>query len=142
MTGIPLLSEKKVLVIDDMSSMRQMVRACLMQIGLPEPAEATNGKVALAFLQARDFDLVVCDLDMPVMDGLALLKAVRADSRLKRIKFLMLTANAQGRIVREAVAAGVDDYIVKPFQPQTLQAKAERLLTRRLADWAVVQDQP
>ena len=128
MTGNQIKSAARTLVVDDMPSMRQLVKACLTQLGLPEPLEATNGKSAWPLLQGRRFDLIVCDLDMPVMDGMELLQAVRADPRLNPTQFLMLTANAKANIVKEAIAAGVDDYVVKPFTPLAMQAKVARLL--------------
>lgn len=126
-----LFPGKKALVVDDMPFMRQLVKGCLLRLGINDPVEAADGKSALILLQRRDVDLIVCDIDMPVMNGIEFLKAVRAEERFQRIKFLMLTATADASIVKEAIASGVDDYIVKPFKPQMLQTKVQRLLTKR-----------
>lgn len=132
MVNIQHLTKTKALVVDDMQSMRNLIKVCLQQLGLAvnNISEAANGKNAFDILQVRSFDLVVCDWDMPVMDGLQLLTALRADERLVSTRFLMLTANAQMSKVSKAIEAGVDDYIAKPFKPETLQSKVIRLLNK------------
>jgi two-component system chemotaxis response regulator CheY len=120
----------KVLVVDDMKSMRNLIKACLGELGLTEISEATDGKMALALLRSKPFDLVICDWDMPTMDGLEVLRTVRSEERLAELRFIMLTANALGSKVREAIDAGVSDYVAKPFLPETLQKKVARQLSR------------
>lgn len=120
----------KVLVVDDMKSMRNLIKACLGELGLTEISEAADGKMALALLRSKPFDLVICDWDMPTMDGLEVLRAVRSEERLAELRFIMLTANALDSKVREAINAGVSDYVAKPFLPETLQKKVTRQLSR------------
>lgn len=119
----------KVLVVDDMKSMRNLIKACLGELGLTDVTEAADGKMALVQLRSKPFDLVICDWDMPTMDGLEVLREVRSDERLATLRFIMLTANAQSSKVHEAISAGVSDYVAKPFLPETLQKKVTRQLS-------------
>lgn len=135
MNGDQHLAGQKVLVVDDIQSMRSLIKACLADLGIAAEniAEAPDGKSALSIMQVKRFDLIVCDWDMPTMDGLELLKTVRADERLASQRFLMLTANVHASNVRQAIAAGVDDYVAKPFKPEILQTKVSRLLAPEAA---------
>jgi two-component system chemotaxis response regulator CheY len=128
MTETGKLKNSKVLIVDDMASVRSVIKAYLFDLGLSQVTEAANGQKALALLLEHRFDLIISDWDMPVMNGLDMLKAVRADQRLGSIKFLMLTANAKAPMVQAAIAAGVSDYIIKPFTFQIFQFKIKRLL--------------
>jgi len=121
----------KVLVVDDMSTMRRIVKNVLKQIGFSEMVEAENGQDALNKLRAEgDFGLVVSDWNMPVMQGIDLLRAVRADAELKHLPFLMVTAEAQKENIIEAVQAGVSNYVVKPFTAEALQGKLEKIFAK------------
>ena len=117
----------KVLVVDDMSTMRRIVKNVLRQIGFSDIIEAENGQDALTKLKAGGFGLVVSDWNMPVMQGIELLRAVRADAELKSLPFLMVTAEAQKENLIEAVQAGVSNYVVKPFTAEVLQGKLEKI---------------
>ncbi len=117
----------KVLVVDDMSTMRRIVKNVLKQIGFSDITEAENGQEALTKLRGGDFGLVVSDWNMPVMQGIELLRTVRADEELKNLPFLMVTAEAQKENIIEAVQAGVSNYVVKPFTAEALQAKLEKV---------------
>lgn len=117
----------KVLVVDDMSTMRRIVKNVLRQIGFSDIMEAENGQDALTKLRAGGFGLVVSDWNMPVMQGIELLRAVRADAELKTLPFLMVTAEAQKENLIEAVQAGVSNYVVKPFTAEVLQGKLEKI---------------
>ena len=117
----------KVLVVDDMSTMRRIVKNVLRQIGFSDIVEAENGQEALTKLKAGGFGLVVSDWNMPVMQGIELLRAVRGDTELKTIPFLMVTAEAQKENLIEAVQAGVSNYVVKPFTAEVLQGKLEKI---------------
>ena len=117
----------KVLVVDDMSTMRRIVKNVLRQIGFSDIVEAENGQDALTKLKTGGFGLVVSDWNMPVMQGIELLRAVRADTELKTIPFLMVTAEAQKENLIEAVQAGVSNYVVKPFTAEVLQGKLEKI---------------
>ena len=117
----------KILVVDDFATMRRIVKGVLKQLGFSEIIEADDGKTALEELKKDRIGLIVSDWNMPNMTGLELLKEVRADAGLKDIPFLMVTAEGQKENVVEAVQAGVSNYIVKPFTPETFSAKLEKV---------------
>ncbi|ACL02364.1 MULTISPECIES: chemotaxis response regulator CheY [Desulfatibacillum] len=118
----------KVLVVDDFATMRRIVKNILKDIGFTNISEAEDGAVALKQLQAAPVDLIICDWNMPNMSGLDLLKAVRADEKLKATPFVMVTAEAQKTRVVEAVQAGVSNYIVKPFTADAVKEKLKKVL--------------
>ena len=120
----------KVLVVDDMSTMRRIVKNVLKQIGFSDMVEAENGQDALKKLKAGDIGFIVSDWNMPVMQGIDLLRAVRADAELKHLPFLMVTAEAQKDNIIEAVQAGVSNYVVKPFTAEALQEKLEKIFAK------------
>ncbi len=120
-----------ILVVDDFNTMRKIVKTCLKQLGFENTTDAEDGQVALSKLQISEFKLIVSDWNMPNMMGIELLKAVRADEKLKKIPFLMITAEAQKENVLEAVKAGVSNYIVKPFTPDQLEAKLEAIFSKK-----------
>lgn len=117
----------KVLVVDDFATMRRIVKGVLKQLGFNDIIEAEDGQLALKELQKEKVGLIVSDWNMPNMTGLDLLKAVRADANLKNTPFLMVTAEGQKENVVQAVQAGVSNYIVKPFTPETFSAKLEKI---------------
>ena len=119
-----------VLIVDDFATMRRIVKTCLSQLGFASIAEAEDGKIALEKLRTGNFELVISDWDMPNMMGIDLLRAVRADEKLKPLPFIMVTAEAQKDNVIEAAKAGVSNYIVKPFTVEQMQAKLEAVLCR------------
>jgi two-component system chemotaxis response regulator CheY len=116
-----------VLVVDDASAMRRIVRGLLKELGFKNIREADNGQVALDELKKRKADLVVSDWNMPEMSGIDLLRAIRSDEALKNIPVLMVTAEAKKENILAAVQAGVNNYIVKPFNAQTLQEKLSKI---------------
>ena len=120
----------KVLVVDDMSTMRRIVKNVLKQIGFSDMVEAENGQDALNKLKAGDIGLIVSDWNMPVMQGIELLRTVRADAELKHLPFLMVTAEGQKENIIEAVQAGVSNYVVKPFTPEELKGKLEKIFAK------------
>ena len=117
----------KVLVVDDMVTMRRIVKNILKQLGFGNVDEAENGQEALQKLRAGTFGFVVSDWNMPVMTGIDMLRAIRADEKLKTIPVLMVTAEAQQSNLIEAVQAGVSNYIVKPFTAETMQEKITKI---------------
>ena len=117
----------KVLVVDDFATMRRIVKGVLKQLGFNDIIEAEDGIMAMKELQKEKIGLIVSDWNMPNMTGLDLLKAVRADAELKDTPFLMVTAEGQKENVVQAVQAGVSNYIVKPFTPETFSAKLEKI---------------
>lgn len=120
----------KILVVDDFSTMRRIVKNLLNELGYSDISEADDGKTALPMLQGGNFDFVVTDWNMPGMPGIELLKAIRADERLKAMPVLMVTAEAQREQIIEAAKAGVSGYIVKPFTGQTLKEKLDKIFER------------
>jgi len=120
----------KVLVVDDMSTMRRIIKNVLRQIGYTSVEEAPDGQEALKKLKGGGFGLVVTDWNMPVMTGLELLKAIRADAELKILPVLMVTAEAQNENIIEAVQAGVSNYVVKPFTADGLQEKLAKIFAK------------
>ena len=117
----------RVLVVDDMSTMRRIIKTILNQLGYSNIEEAENGKQALGKLKKEKFDFVITDWNMPEMDGLELVKQIRSDDDLKSIPVLMVTAEAKKENVMEALKAGVNNYIVKPFTPEVLKEKMEKI---------------
>ena len=113
----------KVLIVDDFATMRRIVRNVLKQIGFTNMIEADNGKNALKILKKENIDLILCDWNMPEMPGIDLLKTLRSENELKSIPFVMVTAEAQKDNIIEAVKAGVNSYIVKPFTAETVSEK-------------------
>ena len=117
----------KILVVDDMSTMRRIVKNIMKQLGFANVEEAENGEEALVKLRAESFGFIISDWNMPVMTGIELLRAVRADDKLKAIPLLMVTAEAQKENLIEAIQAGVSNYIVKPFTAEVLQEKMNKI---------------
>jgi len=124
---MPFNPDMDVLIVDDASAMRRIVRGLLKELGFKNMREAENGQLALDELKNKKADLVVCDWNMPVMTGIDLLRAIRADENLKTIPVLMVTAEAKQENIVEAVQAGVSNYIVKPFNAATLLEKLNKI---------------
>jgi two-component system, chemotaxis family, chemotaxis protein CheY len=120
----------RILVVDDFATMRKIVRNVLKQINQTDVAEAENGKAALAVLRAEQIGLIISDWIMPEMTGIDFLRACKSDPDLKRIPFVMVTAEAQKESVIEAIKGGVDNYIVKPFTPDKLQAAINQAMAK------------
>ncbi|MFT7005739.1 MAG: two-component system chemotaxis response regulator CheY [Colwellia sp.] len=120
----------KVLVVDDFSTMRRIVKNLLRDLGFTNIQEADDGSTALPMLQNGDFDFVVTDWNMPGMQGIDLLKAIRADSTLAHIPVLLITAEAKKEQIIMAAQAGVNGYIVKPFTAGTLKNKIDKIFER------------
>ena len=120
------------LVVDDYSTMRRIIKNLLQDLGYENISEADDGKTALPMLQSGGFDFVVTDWNMPSMPGLDLLKAIRADAKLKDLPVLMVTAEAKREQIVEAAQAGVSGYVIKPFNANTLKEKLEKILKARV----------
>lgn len=123
--------DKKVLVVDDAAFMRHHVINGLQLVGITQVKEAVDGRQALAALQTGHYDLIISDWHMPQMDGIDLLRKVRADDRLHHIPFLMLTSDDTAENVNEAMLLGVSAYLVKPFRSDPLVHKVEELLSQK-----------
>ena len=126
---MPFDTSMNVLIVDDYKTMLRIIRNLLKQIGFNSVDEATDGVEALSKLRAGTFGLVISDWNMAPMTGLELLQAVRAEPRLKTLPFIMITAESKTENVVAAKQAGVSNYIVKPFNAETLQGKIEKVLT-------------
>ncbi|OQW35762.1 MAG: histidine kinase [Nitrospira sp. SG-bin1] len=124
---MPADPNMKILVVDDMVTMRRIVKNILKQLGFANLDEAENGQEALQKLRADTFGFVVSDWNMPVMTGIDMLRAIRADEKLKTLPVLMVTAEAQQANLVEAVQAGVSNYIVKPFTAEIMQEKIGKI---------------
>jgi|TARA_B100000780_G_scaffold279211_1_gene256549 two-component system chemotaxis response regulator CheY len=120
----------KILVVDDFSTMRRIIKNLLKDLGFSNIQEADDGSTALPMLQQGDFDFVVTDWNMPGMQGIDLLRAIRADDSLKHLPVLMVTAEAKKEQIVAAAQAGVNGYVVKPFTAATLKEKLEKIFER------------
>jgi two-component system chemotaxis response regulator CheY len=120
---------KKILVVDDSSLMRGFAKGSLKQLRLNNVTEAEDGKAALAELKKETYDLILSDLHMPNMNGLELLKAVRSDSNLKDIPFIIMTLDGKKDVLLEAVKEGLNDYIIKPVTASALGQKLQKIFT-------------
>jgi len=117
----------RILIVDDFSTMRRIIRNILKQLGFENVEEAENGADAYEMLNAEKFEFIITDWNMPVMDGLGLLKKVRTDPAMKTLPVLMVTAEAEKDKVVTAIQAGVNNYIVKPFTAEVLQEKMDKI---------------
>ncbi|VAX13760.1 Chemotaxis regulator - transmits chemoreceptor signals to flagellar motor components CheY [hydrothermal vent metagenome] len=120
----------KILIVDDFSTMRRIIKNLLRDLGFTNTEEADDGTTALPMLQSGKFELLVTDWNMPGMQGIDLLRHVRADEKLSSMPVLMVTAEQKKEQIIEAAKAGVNGYIVKPFTAQTLKEKLEKIFER------------
>ena len=118
----------RVLIVDDYKTMLRIIRNLLGELGFKDIDEATDGSTALESLRAKKYDLVISDWNMEPMSGLDLLREVRADEQLKPLPFIMITAESKTENVVAAKKAGVNNYIVKPFNAATLRSKVTAVL--------------
>lgn len=123
--------KKKFLIVDDFSTMRRIVRNLLKELGYTNVDEAEDGAMALAKLRSEQFDFVVSDWNMPGMDGLEMLKQMRADAALAKIPVLMVTAEAKKENIIAAAQAGANGYVVKPFTAATLDEKLAKIFEKQ-----------
>ena len=120
----------KILVVDDFSTMRRIIKNLLRDLGFTNTVEADDGKTALPILQAGGIDFLVTDWNMPGMTGIDLLKAVRSDPAMVDLPVLMVTAEAKREQIIMAAQAGVNGYVIKPFTAATLKEKIEKIFER------------
>lgn len=118
-------SSIKVLVVDDQMTMRALIQSALQQIGFTDIAMAGDGEEGLKALLARPAHLVISDFNMPKLDGLAFLRAVRGHEPIRKTAFIMLTGRADMELVQRAMQYGVNNYITKPFTAAALKSKIE-----------------
>lgn len=123
----------KILIVDDFSAMRKIIKNLLRDLGFTNIQEADDGTAALPMLQGGGFDFLITDWNMPGMRGIDLLKAVRADDRLSSLPVMMVTAESKRDQIVEAAQAGVNGYVVKPFTAGTLEEKIRMIFERAAA---------
>ncbi len=111
---------KKILIVDDTTSIRMLTRAILIDAGFKNIAQAKNGIDALKHMETTNIDLIICDWNMPAMNGLELFKHVHLTESLKNTDFIMLTSSDETKKVKEAITSGITSYILKPFKPEVL----------------------
>jgi two-component system chemotaxis response regulator CheY len=126
--NMPLAAALKVLVVDDQSSMRAVTRMALEKIGIRLIHEAENGQVALQKAVGQPLDLIISDFNMPEMDGLGLLRAVRGHPAVRKLPFILITGRGDRELVVTAAQAGVNNYLVKPFTEAMLREKMEQVM--------------
>ena len=124
---MPAATDLRALIVDDQQTIRSLVRNGLKEIGVAEIEDAVDGEDGLRVLLSRRINLIISDFNMPKLDGLGLLRAVRATPQLKSIGFIMLTGRADNDLVARAQQFGVNNYLVKPFTVATLRAKIEEV---------------
>ncbi|RJG49039.1 chemotaxis response regulator CheY [Motilimonas pumila] len=120
----------KILIVDDFSTMRRIIKNLLRDLGFNNTHEADDGSTALPMLKNGDYEFLVTDWNMPGMEGIELLKEVRKDENLRHLPVLMVTAEAKREQIVEAAQAGVNGYIVKPFTAATLKEKLDKIFER------------
>lgn len=124
---MPAASAIKVMVVDDQTSMRAMIRRTLQDLGFRDVRDKPSATEALPAVQSDRVHLIISDYNMPDMDGLEFLKAVRADPVIGKTVFIMLTGSSEKSVVQKAAELGVNNYVVKPFAPAALKEKIERV---------------
>lgn len=122
--------DMSILVVDDFPTMRRIVRSLLKELGYNNVDEAEDGQEALAKLRGGQFEFVLSDWNMPNLDGLEMLKQMRADPALKELPVLMITAEAKKENIIAAAQAGANGYIVKPFTAVTLEEKLDKIFQK------------
>lgn len=127
---VALDKNMKILIVDDFSTMRRIIKNLLRDLGFTNTHEADDGSTALPMLRGGDYDFLVTDWNMPGMTGIDLLKEVRADDKLGSMPVLMVTAEAKRDQIIEAAQAGVNGYVVKPFTAQVLKEKIDKIFER------------
>lgn len=120
----------RILVVDDSSTMRRIIINTLSKLGYSSILEASNGREGVERLSANPVDLVITDWNMPEMSGIEFIRAIRATDGLKALPVLMVTTNAAKDDIVEALKAGVNNYVVKPFTPDTIKEKIEAVLAK------------
>jgi two-component system chemotaxis response regulator CheY len=125
---MPSAATLKVLVVDDQFSVRQVTRMALEKIGIRMIHEAENGQDALAKTLEQPLDLIISDFNMPEMDGIGLLRAIRGNQAVRKLPFILITGRGDRELVVKAAQAGVNNYLVKPFDEHILRQKMEEVL--------------
>jgi two-component system chemotaxis response regulator CheY len=122
------MADMKILAVDDSPTMRRIIINTLKRAGYTDVTEASDGKDALAKMKVNSFDIIITDWNMPEMDGLTFVMNIRKIPEFKSLPVLMVTTRSVQEDIVEAIRAGVNSYIVKPFTPDTLKAKIAEVL--------------
>jgi two-component system, chemotaxis family, chemotaxis protein CheY len=125
---MPNVAALKVLIVDDQKSVRQVTRMTLEEIGVRHIHEAENGVTAIDTASLQPLDLIISDYNMPEMDGLGLLRAVRGHPAVRRVPFILVTGRGDKELVVKAAQAGANNYVVKPFTADILKQKIEQVI--------------
>ena len=125
---MPLAMTFKVLVVDDQLTMREVCRLALQEMGVRQIIDAENGDDAFKKATTQPLDMIISDFNMPGMDGLALLRAVRGHPAVRKLPFILVTGRGDNALVVSAAQAGVNNYIVKPFTAEMLREKVEAVV--------------
>jgi two-component system chemotaxis response regulator CheY len=125
---MPVDKSMPILIIDDYKTMLKIVRGLLNQLGFTNIDEATDGSMAWNMMQEKDYKLLLCDWNMEPMNGLDLLKKIRADAKFGKMPFIMVTAETKAENILLAKQCGVNNYIVKPFNLATLKTKMQAVI--------------
>lgn len=124
---MPAASQIRALIVDDQASIRQVLANSMAEIGFTNIAQRKDGKEALEYLEQNPTHLIISDFNMPVMDGLALLRAVRSNPKIQKVAFIILTSEASKDLVQEAVKAGVNNFLAKPYTVAKLREVLEKV---------------
>ena len=124
---MPAASQIRSLIVDDQASIRQVLANSMAEIGFTNIAQRKDGKEALEYLEQNPTHLIISDFNMPVMDGLALLRAVRSNPKIQKVAFIILTSEASKDLVQEAVKAGVNNFLAKPYTVAKLREVLEKV---------------
>ena len=122
------MADLKILAVDDSPTMRRIIMNTLKRAGFNDVVEATDGKDGMTKLKVEKFDFVITDWNMPEMDGLTFVTSIRSDPDLQSLPILMVTTRSVKEDIVQAMKAGVNNYIVKPFTPETLAEKINTVL--------------
>lgn len=123
-----MTKQPRILIADDLDVMRRLLKSSLARAGFLHISEAGNGEELLKKLGEGTYDIIICDWDMPRISGIEVLRRLRVDDKYKDIPFVMVTAAAEAEQVKEAIEAGINDYIVKPIRPDAFVAKVKKIL--------------
>lgn len=125
------MNNRRILLVDDVGSMRSVIKSFLIDGKYELVDEACDGAHALQLLERRKYAVVICDLEMPKVNGIELLKKIREAKKMRHVQFIMVTTHNEENKIKEAINAGVDDYIAKPFQALSLLSKVEKAFEKR-----------
>jgi two-component system chemotaxis response regulator CheY len=125
---MPAAATFKVLVVDDQLTMREVAKMALKQLGIAHVLTAENGRAALEVVTTQPINLVLSDFNMPELDGLGLLRAIRSHPAVRKLPFILLTGRGDSELVTRAAQAGVNNYVVKPFSADILRQKMEAVV--------------